>query len=60
VLTLLGDEGYDPFFGARPLKRLIQQKVVNLLSTAILEGKILSGQKVHLGVKNNEISWKAS
>jgi len=60
VLRLLGDEGYDPFFGARPLKRLIQQKVVNLLSTAILEGKILSGQKVHLATKGNEITWKVS
>ena len=60
VLTQLGDEGYDPFFGARPLKRLIQQKVVNMLSTGILEGKILSGQKVHLSVKGDEIEWKAT
>lgn len=40
VVTYLAEEGYDPFFGARPLKRLIQQDVVNMLSKAILEGKI--------------------
>lgn len=41
VLTHLAEEGYDPFFGARPLKRLIQQDAVNMLSKAILEGKIV-------------------
>ncbi len=40
VLAYLAHEGYDPLYGARPLKRLIQQKVVNLLSTAILKGEI--------------------
>ena len=40
VLKNLAEEGYDPFFGARPLKRLIQTDIVNLLSKAILEGKI--------------------
>lgn len=39
VVDLLAEEGYDPAFGARPLKRLVQQKVVNPLSTALLEGK---------------------
>jgi ATP-dependent Clp protease ATP-binding subunit ClpB len=42
LLTALSKEGYDPAFGARPLKRLIQHKVVAPLATAILEGKILS------------------
>ena len=52
VVKHLASEGYDPVFGARPLKRLIQQEVVNLFATAILEGKIpphselfLSGRK---------------
>jgi len=36
----LAEEGYDPIFGARPLKRLIQQEVVNLFASAILEDKI--------------------
>ncbi len=40
VLAYLAQKGYDPLYGARPLKRLIQQEVVNLLSTAILKGEI--------------------
>ncbi len=52
VVEYLAEQGYDPIFGARPLKRLIQQEVVNLFATAILEEKIpdsaellLTGQK---------------
>ncbi len=37
----LAEKGYDPVFGARPLKRLIQNEVINLFSSAILEEKIL-------------------
>lgn len=50
VVSFLGKEGYDASFGARPLKRLIQQSVVNPLSTAILEGEIAEGAslKLHL------------
>ncbi len=42
VIDHLAQEGYDPAFGARPLKRLIQQEVVNLFASAILEDKIPS------------------
>jgi ATP-dependent Clp protease ATP-binding subunit ClpB len=48
VLAHLAEQGYDPFFGARPLKRLIQQQVVNLLSTALLGSSLKSGDKIHL------------
>lgn len=40
LLHHLAQEGYDPLFGARPLKRLIQREVANLLATALLENKI--------------------
>jgi ATP-dependent Clp protease ATP-binding subunit ClpB len=40
VIAHLAEEGYDPCFGARPLKRLIQQDVVNMLSKGLLEGAI--------------------
>lgn len=40
VVQYLAHEGYDPAFGARPLKRIIQKEVVNLFATAILENKI--------------------
>ncbi|GAB3523319.1 ATP-dependent Clp protease ATP-binding subunit [Emticicia fontis] len=40
VLAKLGDEGYDPSFGARPLKRVLQRKILNELSKDILAGKV--------------------
>jgi len=53
----LAEEGYDPFFGARPLKRLIQQEVVNLLSKAILEGKIPSDCTIELKFEKDAIKF---
>lgn len=58
VVTHLANEGYDPFFGARPLKRLIQQDVVNILSTGILEGKIPGNSKVELYLEHNKIHYR--
>ena len=48
VVKYLAKEGYDPSFGARPLKRLIQQEVVNLFASAILENKIPKNCELHL------------
>lgn len=60
VLETLAEEGYDPAFGARPLKRLIQQKIVSMLSKAILSGKIVGHQTVHLAMKGEEIVFTLS
>jgi ATP-dependent Clp protease ATP-binding subunit ClpB len=57
VLETLAEEGYDPFFGARPLKRMIQQDVVNMLSKAILEGKIPADSHVQLECSKKEFSF---
>ena len=43
---MLGDAGYDPVFGARPLKRVIQKKVLDPLAHALLEGRIQDGDQV--------------
>jgi ATP-dependent Clp protease ATP-binding subunit ClpB len=51
LIDYLAEKGYDPFFGARPLKRLIQHEVVNLLSTAILQGKIKEGATAQLSLE---------
>lgn len=58
ALTWLADEGYNPAYGARPLKRVIQRELQNPLSTLILEGKILDGQKITVtaGKKGLEIN----
>ncbi|NNM43652.1 MAG: AAA domain-containing protein [Chlamydiae bacterium] len=53
VVSYLAKEGYDPLFGARPLKRLIQQKVVNLLSTALLKGDITHNSVVKLTLEKS-------
>lgn len=59
VQAHLAKEGYDPIYGARPLKRYIQQEVVNQLSTAILEGKIPPDSEVELELDNDKIVFKA-
>ncbi len=40
VLEKLADEGYDPAYGARPLKRVLQKRILNELSKMILSGKV--------------------
>ena len=51
LVKWLAEEGYDPNYGARPLKRLIQQQVVNLISTKLLDGSVHSGQHLKLSKK---------
>ena len=46
ALTWLGDKGYDPVYGARPLKRVIQRSLQNTLATMLLEGRIEDGETV--------------
>lgn len=55
VLEFLSERGYDPIYGARPLKRLIQREIQNKLAKLLLSGEIYSGQNVKLTVKNNEL-----
>ena len=50
LLAYLADQGYDPQFGARPLKRLIQKLIVNSLSKKILSGEIDKGKTVLVDV----------
>ena len=45
----LADEGYDPVFGARPLKRVIQRALQNPLAEMILAGEVKDGETVHVG-----------
>lgn len=60
VSAYLAEEGYDPFFGARPLKRLIQQEVVNMLSTAILDGQIPPESRVELALKDKKLIFSVT
>ena len=49
----LSSTGYDPIYGARPLKRLIQKKVLNPLATYILENKIPENSSVIVSLSDN-------
>ncbi len=51
----LGEHGYDPEFGARPLRRLIQTEIEDRLSDAVLSGKFKAGQVVLVDVQDDEI-----
>ncbi|HWF56472.1 MAG TPA: AAA family ATPase, partial [Solirubrobacteraceae bacterium] len=53
--TLLGNLGYDPTYGARPLKRVIQKRLVDPLALAILEGRFVPGDTVKVDAADGEI-----
>src|SRR6202000_3298628 len=53
--TLLGNLGYDPTYGARPLKRVIQKRLVDPLALAILEGRFQAGDLVKVEAKDGEV-----
>jgi ATP-dependent Clp protease ATP-binding subunit ClpB len=55
---LLSHEGYDPVYGARPLKRVIQKRILDALSREILSGKIAEGDNVRADVVNGNIVFK--
>lgn len=60
VVAQLAEAGYDPFFGARPLKRLIQEKIINMLSVALLDSSILPHSLVTLGVSGDKFTYEAT
>ncbi|MGE5547262.1 MAG: ATP-dependent chaperone ClpB [Solirubrobacterales bacterium] len=51
ALTWLADKGYDPVYGARPLKRVIQRTLQNPLASLILEGAVRDGETVHVSAE---------
>ena len=55
VTDKLAKEGYDPKFGARPLRRLIQRTVEDTMSEELLQGHVQLGQEIRLTVKKDQI-----
>jgi ATP-dependent Clp protease ATP-binding subunit ClpB len=53
----LANRGYDPVFGARPLKRLIQRELQNPLASALLQGTIQDGDTVVVSVTDDRLSF---
>jgi ATP-dependent Clp protease ATP-binding subunit ClpB len=56
----LAQKGYDPVFGARPLKRLIDDEILDEVAFMILENKISAGDSVKVDVKNDKLTIKAN
>ena len=58
--TLIGNLGYDPTYGARPLKRVIQKRLVDPLALAILEGRFGEGDRVLVEDHDGELALQAA
>jgi ATP-dependent Clp protease ATP-binding subunit ClpB len=58
--VLLARQGFDPVFGARPLKRLLQQQIGDKLALAILEGRFTEGETVVVDVDGDETVLRAA
>jgi len=57
AVELLAAEGYDPVYGARPLKRVITKRLQNALATRLLDGTLLPGDTVTIGVQSNDFTF---
>jgi ATP-dependent Clp protease ATP-binding subunit ClpB len=55
---LLAEEGWDPAYGARPLKRAIQRLVENPLALELLEGRFAEGDVVRVGAADGELAFE--
>jgi ATP-dependent Clp protease ATP-binding subunit ClpB len=53
--TLLGDLGYDPIYGARPLRRVIQKQLTDRLALALLKGELHSGDAVTVDARDGQL-----
>ena len=56
--TLLGNLGYDPTYGARPLKRVIQKRLVDRLALALLEGEFSDGDRVRVDASDGDLVFE--
>ncbi|MGH8112448.1 MAG: ATP-dependent chaperone ClpB [Rhodanobacteraceae bacterium] len=57
ALMLLGNVGFDPVYGARPLKRAIQAQLENPLAQKILAGEFVGGDTIHVGAEHGRIGF---
>ena len=57
ALDHLADAGYDPQFGARPMKRALQDILVNELSKQVLAGEFAAGDTVYVDVKDGHLTF---
>jgi len=58
AIALLAKKGFDPIYGARPLKRVIQTDLLNPLSKKMIAGEIKSGDSLKVSSKGTELVFK--
>jgi len=56
----LADQGYDPVYGARPLRRMIQKSIKNPLANLLLAGKVVDGEKVKVSMGSKGFIFKGA
>ena len=56
--SYLADEGYDPAYGARPLKRVIQRQVQDPLALALLQGDFAEGDRVRVDAVDGHLTFQ--
>ena len=57
AMDLLADKGYDENYGARPLRRIIQNEIEDVLADKILEGILTNGQTMTIGKKDKKLTF---
>ena len=60
AIEVLCEEGYDPQYGARPIKRVIQRDLMNSLSRSIISGEIEPASQITIGAENGQLTFKNS
>ena len=58
ALDLLIEEGYDPVYGARPLKRVLQRRLIDPLALRLIQGQVREGDHVLVGVRDGELTFE--
>jgi ATP-dependent Clp protease ATP-binding subunit ClpB len=58
--TLIADEGFDPVYGARPLKRVLQRRILDPLASAVLRGEFNAGDTVVVDAEGGQIVFRRS
>jgi len=57
ALNLIAENGYDPVYGARPLKRLIQQEITDEIAKTILGDKLITGDIIKVSTSDNKFTF---
>ena len=57
ALNLLADLGYDPQFGARPMKRVLQREIINELSKLLLGSEYVAGDTIYVDTSNKKLTF---